>query len=349
LLAGVDATEMPHAKHFAACLEVLAKRSGFDSPIPFVGYVGQEIYEVHRNGHSEDRGLPSTLPLATWESYSELSEDQCRYVSTVIEHLGAPPEHFMAFGQVLSGQDVNLGEEGFVGPDNINTPIDWAYYNLAFDQYLDTGSAGGNVEAALADYSALNSAQEKVLEADWDSDAKTALATKLNHLMNFLLHFRGPLYAEFGATLVAYGALVKSARKRLDGIMAQADAAMCRLDSDVEIDPAKALSTLLVLAGFIPALPYAITFGIGVAAVVVSALEKESGAKATPEEVTIPGNRSHSCVDILRWYLDEARATCEQLADGTKSLSERLPALIGDVKAAAKDVHIPGELGALLP
>lgn len=104
-----------------------------------------------------------------------------------------------------------------------------------------------------------------------------------------------------------------------------------------------------MLAGFVPGLPYAIAFGIGMASAVVSALE--SDAKGDQEKITVPAGRRDSCVDVLRWYLDEARATCEHLAAGAKDLSERLPGLFDEVKkaAVAKDAHIPGELNALLP
>lgn len=40
---------------------------------------------------------------------------------------------------------------------------------------------------------------------------------------------------------------------------------------------------------------------------------------ATRAEITIPADRARSCVDILRWYLDEARATCEAWPTASRS------------------------------
>lgn len=345
LLNKVDTMEMPHAKQFAACLEALASSSEVHAWTPCIGSINGVAYEFHNHGVPNGDYQPSTIPVATPDDYLN-SPAEVRYVSTVIEHLGTSPEHFMAFAQVLSGQDLSMSGAGYAA-DAYSTPIDWAYYNLAFSEGLAQGSASKEVKEALADYAALNSAQQAVLQADWDSTAQNAAAAKFNHLMNFLLHLRGKMHAEFGATLVAYVALVKAARKQLDGLMAQADAAMRRLEA-AEGDLVTTLATLLTLAGFMPGLPYAISFGIAAASGVVSKIESKAEEKKASEEIKIPDNRSHSCVDILRWYLEQARATCEDLADGISNLSKRLPALLDEVEnAVPQGVLIPDELRRL--
>jgi hypothetical protein len=347
LLAEVDITEMPHAAQFSACLEALASSTDVYAWIPCIGNVNGRIQEVHNHGVANVDYGSSSIPVATPEDYQNAATKP-EYVSTVLEHLGASPEHCMAFAEVLSGQDVHMGgavsekQEGYV------TPIDWAYYNLAFFKGGDSDSASGEVEESLADYTELQSASNAVSHAEWSGSAKDAAVAKFDELENFLLHIRGPMYAEFGATLVAYAALVEAARKQLDGIMAQAVTAMSRLEASGGGDLGTTLAVLLTLAGFLPGLPFAISFGVAAASAVVSQIESQAKAKATPEKITIPGDRSHSCVDILRWYLDEARATCEGLADGVTKLTTRMVELLDEVvHTVPADAPVPEVLKAL--
>ncbi|WP_414945426.1 hypothetical protein [Amycolatopsis sp. cmx-11-32] len=346
LLAEVDTGEMPHAAGFAACLEALANSSNVYAWIPCIGTLYEVKYEFHNRGvPGHDYGA-SSIPVATPDEYlNAMTKPQ--YVSSVIEHLGTTPEHFMAFAEVLSGQHVLMSDSGYAGPDAYSPPIDWAFYNLAFDKGADTGSASQDVKEALADFAELNSAIQVLTEAVWEGPGQVAALNKFTQLMNFLIHVRGPMHAEFGATLVAYAALVKSARKQLDGIMGQADAAIRNLDAS-PIDLIKTLGVLLTLAGFIPAMPYALSFGIAVASMVASKLESVAKSRQDPEEITIPTEQSSSCVDILHWYLKQARATCEALSDGIGKLSKRLPELLDEVvNSVPEDVHLPEQLREL--
>lgn len=323
LLAEVDTGEMPHAAGFAACLEALANSSNVYEWIPCIGTLGEVKYEFHNRGVPGHDYSASSILVATPDTYlNAMLEPQ--YVSSVIEYLGTTPEHFMAFAEVLSGQ-----------------------HNLAFDKGADTGSASQDVKEALADFAELNSAIQVLSEAVWEGPGQVAALNKFTQLMNFLIHVRGPMHAEFGATLVAYAALVKSARKQLDGIMGQADAAIRNLDAS-PMDLIKTLGVLLTLAGFIPAMPYALSFGIAAASIVVSKLESAAKSREAPEEIAIPAEQSSSCVDILRWYLKQARATCETLSDGIGKLSKRLPELLDEVvNSVPEDVHLPEQLRAL--
>ncbi|MFJ1766771.1 hypothetical protein ACIOD2_41030 [Amycolatopsis sp. NPDC088138] len=346
LLVRVDVNDMPNAKPFSAYLEALDTVSVVTGWTPCVGTLNGVEREFHGLGVPGKVYEPASIRVATpdqWQNASEKPE----FVRTVLQHLGAGPEHFMAFAQVLSGQDIAMGgtvtEEG----EGYVTPIDWAYYNLAFAMNVKTESPSGNVTDALADFAELNSAAEVINATKWEGSGKDKALGKFILLMNYLIHIRAPMHAEFGATLVAYAALIKAAREQLDGIMAQAHTAMRRLDA-AEGDLVKTLAALLTMAGFLPGLPYAISFGIQAASMVVSEIEKQAEKKETPVKITIPDNRCHTCVDILRWYLDEARTTCEVLADGVAKLTKRLHELLDEViTTATQKAEFPEGLNAL--
>lgn len=349
LLAEVDTNKMPDAKHFSACLEALANVPDAYAWNPYIGRIDGALYEVHNNGVPNADYSGAEIPVATpltWQNSPNAPE----VVSTVFEVLGSPPEHFMSFAEVLSGQDVAM--TGSAGPDAYAPPIDWAYYNLAFAQGLKTGSAGEDMKVAVADFAALNSALQAVLNTEgWAGTGQVEAAAKLTALMNFLLYIRGPVYAELAAGLTAYAALVKAAREQLDGLMAQADTALLGLDA-AEGNLVGTLAVLLTLAGFLPGLPYAISFGVSAASAVVSKIEDAAKAKAKeekrPDKILIPTERSHSCVDILRWYAEQARATCQGLAEGIDSLSKRLSALIKQALDSVPDeADIPEQLRTL--
>ncbi|UJW29165.1 hypothetical protein L3Q67_28500 [Saccharothrix sp. AJ9571] len=344
LLAGVDTEQMPHARQFAACLQKLAESSDDTySWTPYIASIGPDIYEMHANGHPGG-SADSSIPVGNYHHLDFGPE----YICTVIQYLGTTPEHFMAFAQVLSGQHVATSDTGPAGPDAYVTPIDWAYQHLAFDKGMETGSPSGQVRESVADFGELNGAMQAVIQSGWDSDAKEAALDNLISLMNFLIYIRGPLHAELGATVVAYAALIESARKQLNELMAHTVAALRRLEQGQDADPVKVAGTLLALAGFIPGLPYAITFGIGLASMAISTIESQAKAKETPQDFAIPGARSHSCVDILNWYLEKARDTCEQLSGGIGELTKRLPALLGEVMSTVPaDKHVHGELRQL--
>lgn len=347
LLAEVDSTEMPHAAPFSACLEALASSTEVFAWIPCIGNVNGRPHEVHPHGVANREYGPSSIPVATPEDYQNAAMKP-EFISTVLEHVGASAEHFMAFAEVLSGQDLNMGgaapseeQEGYV------TPIDWAYYNLAFHKGGTSGSASGEVKESLADFAELRSASSAVSHTIWSGTGKDAAVRKFDELENFLLHIRAPMHAEFGATLVAYAALVKAARKQLDGIMAQAVAAMRRLEASGGGDIVATVALLLTLVGFLPGLPYALSFGVAAASAVVSEIESRAKAEDAPD-ITIPGDRRNSCVDILRWYLDEARATCEGLSDGVTKLTKRLGELLDQVMHEVPgDEPVPAALNGL--
>jgi hypothetical protein len=115
----------------------------------------------------------------------------------------------------------------------------------------------------------------------------------------------------------------------------------------VDGDFVKTISALLTIAGFLPGLPFAISFGVAAASAVVSQIEDQAKKKKAPVEITIPDDRSHSCVDILDWYLDEARTTCEDLADGVTKLTKRLGELIDEVMTVPPGVELPEVLSKL--
>ncbi|MBN6041208.1 hypothetical protein [Amycolatopsis sp. 195334CR] len=348
LLADVDTSEMPHAEQFAASLEALANRTTeVYSSVPGIVNIEGEQHELHIHGELGVQPTGSSSISVAYHAHLEMALD-VEYVGSVIDHLGTTPEHFMAFAQVLSGQHIAMSDTGYLGPDSEGyaPPIDFSYYHLAFFKVSDGGTPSGDVKEALADHAALNRAQQAIVMSDWDSTAKEAAMEKFVGLMNFLIYLRGPMYAELGATLVTYATLVKAARKQLDGLMAQADAAMRRLDAH-DPEPGKVLGTLLTLAGFIPGLPYAIAFGIGVASAVVSAIESKAKVESS-EKITIPADRSASCVDILSWFLEKARDTCEELAVGIQNLTKRLPELLDEVAAEIpKEAYIQPELRTL--
>lgn len=342
LLRDVDTNAFPHAKQFAACLEELVNKTSDNfSYTPYIAEINGELYEMHTNGNLPHG--PSSIHVGTYDHLEMKPE----YIGTVTGHLATIPEHFMAFAQVLSGQHVATSDSGYSSEGYV-PPIDYAYHHLAFDKGLLDGSPSGNVKECLADYGELNGAMQAVVESTWGGDAKQLALQNLIYLQNFLIYIRGPLRAELGATLVAYAALIESARKQLDGIMAEAVAAMRRLEQGQDVDPVKAVGLLLALAGFVPGLPYAITFGLGVASLAVGAIESEAKKKHDPKDIAVPDDRSHSCVDILRWYLDEARDTCEELSVGIENLTKRLPALLDEVmRTVPADKHIQEELKQL--
>ncbi|GHF94893.1 MULTISPECIES: hypothetical protein [Amycolatopsis] len=347
LLAEVDVTELPHAAPFSACLEALAASTEVYAWVPCIANVNGRVQELHNHGVPHRDYKPSSIPVATPDAYQNAAAKP-EFLHTVLQHLGTTPEHCLAFAEVLCGQDLNMGgtvtedQEGYV------TPIDWAYYNLAFFKQGDDGSASGDVKESLADLGQITSAQTAVTHADWSGPAKDAAVRKFAELVNFVIYVRGPMYAEFGATLIAYAALVKAARNQLDGIMAQTVAAMRRLEASNSGDVVKALAVLLTLAGFLPALPYSISFGIAAASAVVSAIDSKAKEKAPPAEIAIPADRAQSCVDILRWYLDEARATCEALADGVTKLTKRRVELLDEVLRTVPEANpVPDVLKAL--
>lgn len=347
LLVKVNAEDMPNAKPFSACLEALANASVVTAWTPSIGTLYGEEREFHGLGVPGKSYEPSSIRVATpadWQNAAEKPE----FARTVLEHLGASPEHFMAFAQVLSGQDIAMGAAVSEGGEGYAPPIDWAYYNLAFDKSVQSDSPSGDVKAALADHAQLTRAVLAISNTTWEGSGQIAAVRKFAELMNFLIYIRGPMYAEFGATLVAYATLVKAARKQLDGIMAQAHTAMHGLDA-AEGDFIKTMAALLTIAGFLPGLPFALSFGLAAASAVVSKIEGDAGKKKDPVEITIPGNRSHSCVDILDWYLDEARATCETLADGITKLTKRLGELINEVMTTVPPTGTVPEVLSRLP
>lgn len=346
LLAQVDTTELPHAAAFSACLEALAARADVHAWIPCIADVSGGVKELHNHGVENHDYGPSSIEVATPSDYQNAATKP-EYVSTVLEHLGASPEHFMAFAEVLSGQEVNTGGPAGEHQEGYTTPVDWAYYNLAFFKKGDSETASGDVEESLADYSELNSAASAVAHADWSGTAKDKAVAKFAELQSYLIHIRGPMYAEFGATLVAYAALVKAARKQLDGIMEQTVTAMRRLEAAGGGDLTGVAAVLLTLAGFLPGLPFALSFGISAASAVVSEIESRAKAEDAPD-ITIPGDRRNSCVDILRWYLDEARATCEGLSDGVTKLTKRMTELVDEVmRGVPGDDPVPAGLSVL--
>jgi len=347
LLAEVDVTELPNAAPFSACLEALANSTDVYAWIPCIANVNGAVKELHNHGVPNRDYRPSSIPVATELDYQNAATKP-ELLHTVLEHLGTTPEHFMAFAEVLCGQDLNMGGTVTEHAEGYVTPVDWAYYNLAFFKKGDEGAASDDVKDSLADVGKINSAATAVSHADWSGTAKDKAVAKFTELVNFVIYVRAPMYAEFGATLVAYAALVKAARKQLDGIMAQTVTAMRRLEASPSGDLIKIVATVLTLAGFLPALPYSISFGIAAASAVVSALEAKATEKAKPAEIMIPADRSHSCVDILRWYLDEARATCEGLADGVTKLTKRLGELLDEVMSTVPAANpVPEVLRAL--
>jgi hypothetical protein len=333
LLEDVDTDAMPNAKHFSACLEALA-----DVPDnhyvwnPYIGKLHGTLCEMHNKGIPNHDYSASTIPVKTMADYQNTGTEP-EYVSTVFDHLDRTPAHFMSFAQVLSGQKIDMAGSG---DPNASSPVDWAYFQLAFGEHKDAGSAGKGMKSAVEDFSTLNDAGLAVSNpANWEGGAQEAAAYKFEQLMNFLLHVRGPIYAELSATLAAYVALVKGARQQLDDLMAQADAALLAVDA-TDLSPISSLAQLLTLAGFIPGLSYGIAFGIQAASMVVSKIESEAEKKAgSPKKITIPADHSQSCVDVLRWFALEARATCEDLGRAIDDLVERLHDLIA---ADMKDV-----------
>jgi hypothetical protein len=347
LLVEVDVNDMPNAKPFSAHLEALANASVATGWTPCIGTIGgEEEREFHGLGVPNKNYEPSSIRVATPNDWQN-SPSKPEFTRTVLEHLGATPEHFMAFAQVLSGQDLGMGGAVSEDGEGYVTPIGWAYYNLAFAKDVKSGSAADDVKESLADYAELNSASQTIKNTTWEGSGKEAAMGKFILLMNYLIYIRGPMYAEFGATLVAYATLVKAARKQLDGIMAKAYTAMRGLDA-ADGDFVKAMALLLTIAGFLPGLPYALSFGVAAASAVVSKIEDQAKKKEAPVEITVPDNRSHSCVDILDWYLDEARTTCEDLADGVTKLTKRMDELINEVMTTVpSDVELPEVLSKL--
>jgi hypothetical protein len=348
LLTEVDVGEMPHAAPFSACLEALASSTNVYAWIPCIGNVNGRAHEVHNHGVPDADHSPSSIPVATPDDYLN-SAVPPEYLSTVLEHLGASPGHFMAFAEVLSGQHLGMDAKVTEFQEGYVTPIDWAYYNLAFLKEGDEGSAADDVRTSLADVVQIQAAASAVALAKWEGLGRQAAYAKFTMLANFVVCLKIPMYAEFGATLVAYATSVKAARTQLDGIMEQAVAAMRGLEASESADLRGTLALLLTVAGFLPGLPYAIAFGSALASAVVTKIEDEAkAAEVKPAKIVIPADRAHSCVDILRWYLDEARATCEGLVDGLAKLTKRLGELLDEVVSSVPQANpIPEQLREL--